>query len=746
MKYFCLISCCLLSTTLFSQRTILGLVTDTSGQPLPFANIYEPNTQNGVVTNADGRFELTVKGSTIVASYVGFVSDTVVLTTDNYYAIALREAYPYPGSADDPYYFTITGQALHPTLSVTELIVPDLNPLTTLNQLPGVLAHSGTLNTNRITLRGVGNRSPFGTAKLRAYVDEIPITSGSGETSIEDIDLSIIDGLRAEAGPGLPDYGSALGGTILLSPFDNFSSDERGMTLAQSLTFGEYGLRRAVSKLQHKSAGTALRLHFHNTRSDGYRANNEYLREGLSMILRIRPDTSTTARQFTLFADHADVFAQIPSSLNETDFRENPSAAAPNWAAVSGFEDYDRTLVGASYRTPLGYQFSNTSSLFLRRRDNYESRPFNILREQSFAMGARTVFRKNLENIRLKLGGEFQHEEYDYQTNRTDGGHLDTLLSDNFERRSYYFAFAEASYWWRRVEILTGINLNQTDYFVRDDFPNDGIDRGGDFTYGSEWSPYFRIDYNLSNFRQQIRGIVSRGFSVPTLEETLLPSGRRNNDIRPETGWSYELQYTNRVTPLEIQLRAYRMDIRNLLVARRTAEDQFIGLNAGSTRHQGLEVVAEYERSFDRNTTLSLYGTYQFSHYRFRDFRVLENDYSGNELTGQPAHQFNLRSDFVFAKNFTWQTTFRFVRRQPLRDDNSIYGAGYGLLGSSIAYARAFGRWTLRCYTGVDNLLDTDYASMFLINASSFGGRAPRYYYPGLPRNFFGGFSLGVRF
>jgi iron complex outermembrane receptor protein len=43
---------------------------------------------------------------------------------------------------------------------------------------------------------------------------------------------------------------------------------------------------------------------------------------------------------------------------------------------------------------------------------------------------------------------------------------------------------------------------------------------------------------------------------------------------------------------------------------------------------------------------------------------------------------------------------------------------------------------------GIRNLFDVQYASMILINAPSFGGNAPRYYYPGLPRQFHLGLKL----
>mgnify|MGYP000509160074 CR=1 FL=1 len=58
-----------------------------------------------------------------------------------------------------------------------------------MNQIPGVYVFSGALNTNRITIRGIGSRTLFGTNKLRMYYSDIPITDGSGFSSIEAFDL-----------------------------------------------------------------------------------------------------------------------------------------------------------------------------------------------------------------------------------------------------------------------------------------------------------------------------------------------------------------------------------------------------------------------------------------------------------------------------------------------------------------------------------------------------------------------------
>jgi len=103
---------------------------------------------------------------------------------------------------------------------------PVQNISSAINEVPGVYMHTGTLNTNRITVRGIGNRSLFSTTKLRAYIDDIPLTNGVGETTVEDFDREILQSVELYKGPGATAYGSGLGGLMLLNtsnrPEDNY--------------------------------------------------------------------------------------------------------------------------------------------------------------------------------------------------------------------------------------------------------------------------------------------------------------------------------------------------------------------------------------------------------------------------------------------------------------------------------------------------------------------------------------------
>ena len=87
-----------------------------------------------------------------------------------------------------------------------------------INQIPGVYVLSGALNTNRITIRGIGARTLFGTDKLRMYYDEIPVTNGTGSSTIEQYDLENLSQIEVVKGPKATTFGSNLGGAIVLTP------------------------------------------------------------------------------------------------------------------------------------------------------------------------------------------------------------------------------------------------------------------------------------------------------------------------------------------------------------------------------------------------------------------------------------------------------------------------------------------------------------------------------------------------
>jgi iron complex outermembrane receptor protein len=87
-------------------------------------------------------------------------------------------------------------------------------------------------------------------------------------------------------------------------------------------------------------------------------------------------------------------------------------------------------------------------------------------------------------------------------------------------------------------------------------------------------------------------------------------------------------------------------------------------------------------------------------------------------------------------KGFFLNLHFQTVGKMPVLDDNSLFSKAYQLANLMTGYEKTINRFTLNLSSGIQNILDARYASMILINATAPGNQSPRYYYPGLPRNF----------
>ena len=76
-----------------TKRLITGTVVDTNGEPVIGANVIEGGTMNGVITNLDGAYSITVdRGDALIISYIGYTSKTVKLEGRTTINVVLEEA------------------------------------------------------------------------------------------------------------------------------------------------------------------------------------------------------------------------------------------------------------------------------------------------------------------------------------------------------------------------------------------------------------------------------------------------------------------------------------------------------------------------------------------------------------------------------------------------------------------------------------------------------------------------------
>jgi iron complex outermembrane receptor protein len=635
-----------------------------------------------------------------------------------------------------------------PSQIIGDKIFDNFSPIdavSAINQIPGVYVLSGALNTNRITIRGIGARTLFGTDKLRMYYNEIPVTDGSGFSSIESYDLENLSQVEVVKGPKATAFGTNLGGALLLSTKEALGTSS---TLSNNTTLGSYGLFKNNLSFSHADQELSVALNYDHLNTNGYRENNSFQRDGLLLNTTFHIDPKNS---ISLLVNYIDYTAQIPSSLGITAFNEDPTQAAFTWAASKGYEDNKYTLVGANYEHTFSSNFKNSTSVFYTYLDHYEARPFGILDEFTNGFGFRSrflgSFRMFGKSATYSLGTELYKDEYNwseyanlYQDNNGEGSLQGDLFARNKEFRTQVNTFGTLNISvLQRLQLQFGLNVNSTQYDFRDLFNTGDANRSANRKFRTIALPSLTANYRFSEV-QTLYANVSRGFSNPSLEETLTPDGVINPDIAQETGINYELgtQLFLLDKKLNMLLAVYQMDVRNLLVAERVGDDQFIGKNAGKTKHRGIELALNYRWIIDPGFKITPFVNYTYNDHSFVDFVDGEDDFSGNPLTGVPKHRLNSGLQIQFFDNFFWNTTHQYVSSIPLTDANNLSSDSFNVFNTKLKYEQKLSEaFTLGIDLGINNLFNVRYAQSVLINTQAFGGAEPRYYYPGNNLNYY---------
>ncbi len=640
------------------------------------------------------------------------IQDTIILDSSAFSVVASPFTV-YASKINNPFVVSSIDQT-----QIELLTEPTIEPL--LNATPGLWMQSGALNTNRISIRGVGYREPFATTSIKIYLDEIPLTNGVGESSIEDIHPNILSGIDIWRGPSSALWGSGLGGMIHLKsriPEKDGFQTRLQVGSYDRLQFDQHITARYGQKDQW---GTAL--HYQYINDSGYRDNNHYRKNSVSWMQQWQGEKGLTIHTLV----HAiGLKAFIPSSINLDDYENNPSVAAPTWDAVMGHEDYTKWITGlnATYAPASGWVYKG--SVFGTFFNADEVRPFNVLEEKNTSTGMRHRFTfKIKETAHITAGVEYFNEDYTFRTYETlEGGVPGQQLSDEKESRSYVNTFVQTE--WHLKDkwfVFGGLNIalsSLADDQLKVNTPLDIFPTAG-------------VNYAIAK-ELSVSTSISRGYSSLTLDDILDADGMINPDIVPETGWSEEvsLKYDPGMGSFA-KLTLFHMNIKNTVLTRRIIDDVFEKLNGGSSVHQGIELEYKWVPLTEK---ISLEGAYTYGDFKFDEFEEAGMNHSGNQLPGTPKHRLFSRLNISPWRKWDFHVDHHLISSVYLNDANSASANGYQLINAGLLYKFASDeKWSGSVSANVHNVFDIDYSPMFQINAP---GTKPRYYYPGKPRSIY---------
>jgi iron complex outermembrane recepter protein len=236
----------------------------------------------------------------------------------------------------------------------------------------------------------------------------------------------------------------------------------------------------------------------------------------------------------------------------------------------------------------------------------------------------------------------------------------------------------------------------------------------------------------------------SNGFSSPTAQELVASVQNAPNFelLKAEKGLNKEVGFKHLNNGFwNTELVYFQQNIQNGLVRNLTASGNEYFLNTGEILQNGLEfsnnfnLVKASKPGFFKTAQIAL--NFVYNDFTYRKFSSGINDFAGKELPGVSKYNGLLKIDLEQKSGVFVNFDLNYLSKMPLNDVNTVYSPDAFISQVRAGYSRALGRFGLKIYGGIDNLLNEKYSAGYDFNA--FGNR---FFNPSPPRNFNGGLKL----
>ena len=236
---------------------------------------------------------------------------------------------------------------------------------------------------------------------------------------------------------------------------------------------------------------------------------------------------------------------------------------------------------------------------------------------------------------------------------------------------------------------------------------------------------------------------LARGFSPPTVAEILRSDGLFGKDLQAQVGTNYELGFRGNLfhSRFYFDVNAFFLRLNQTIVQRIDSFGVFYFVNAGSTRQNGVEAYLSYDFITRPGTWLDqakIWMSAAINDFHYREFKQVNNDFSGRTLPGVPDRTFSAGLDLDSRTGVYIRMTYQHSGTIQLNDANTEQGRTSDLFGTRIGWRKDWKKtWRLDLFGGGENLTDARCSLGYDINAA-----AGRYYNAAPGRNFYAGVGL----
>ncbi|MBV8855427.1 MAG: TonB-dependent receptor [Acidobacteria bacterium] len=608
-----------------------------------------------------------------------------------------------------------------------------------LNEIPGVKAESQAETQEvRLSIRGRGLNTSFGTRSIRVLVDGIPESDSTGETSdLTGIDLDSVERLEVVKGPMAAQYGASSSGVV------NVITEKGSQVpfVEAKTVFGSYGFWKSQAKLSGNYKPLDYLFDFTRTAQDGYREHEKLRAYHVNGRLGVALDEKTN---LNFFFRGADTDSQLPGNLSADELQADRRQAGFLFKLFDAQSNIAREQFGVSFNRQWGDDRSLWAMFYGRHIDFQVPVPFVFLngRRNSFGGDVRYSFRQAVGKTRnaLTFGANLQHDHEVRKDFDNDAGQMGAGVQRDETRRLYNTGvyFLDNIGVGEKLDFRVGLNYTRVHVRIDDFLFADGDDSGARLF--DKFSYQLGATYHLTP-EFSLYGNVSTGFDPPTITEIgRNPEGKGglNPDLRPERSMNYEVGgLYNLPRKTYVNFSVFRLRVNDEIVPTGIGFPQETFINAARAVHNGVELGGGANLYKD----LSLRVGYTYSDFYYRTFVNGFGDFSGKRIPGIPAHRFFAGLRYQHRSGVYSGFDLHAVGKIFADDGNNVTNDSYQVGNWYGGYERYFKRFSLRLLYRVNNLFNQQYSSYIVVN-DRFGG----YFYPSPTRNQLGSVAFAWYF
>ena len=296
---------------------VKGTVLDASGMTVIGASVLEKGTTNGVITDMDGNFELSVspKG-TLVISYVGFQTQEIAVNNQRNFKITLKEDTEVLDEVVVVGYGTMKKSDM--TGAISSVDVDELTKRTTTNPAEALQGKIAGVNI----MKSGGNAGAGVSVKIRgvkSFGDNEPLYIIDGFpgdiNSVNPVDIQSMEVLKDGAAAAI--YGSVAANGVVIITTKNGKKGETHIdfntylsmtTVAKRMEFLNAEQYKSTIKQMYINAGREDEIPAYCTTDTGVDTNwqDEMMRNGLSQNYMFSVRGGGETAQYSVSYNHAD--------------------------------------------------------------------------------------------------------------------------------------------------------------------------------------------------------------------------------------------------------------------------------------------------------------------------------------------------------------------------------------------------------------------------------------------------------